>query len=74
MTPCYYYYLSIQGINLSKEQLDEVAELSGVLNEANDFLDSKVREECERIIPEISEVKSKDAAETYLFLKAHFKV
>lgn len=66
------YFFVIQGWPLSQEALDEAAELSGVLEE-DDYLDPKVRKKCERIIPELSDVKSRNAAETYLFLKAHYK-
>ena len=57
---------------VSKEALDEVAEISGVLDAHDDYLPVHVREQCEAIIPEICEVKSKNAAVTYLFLKAHY--
>ncbi|CAB3987262.1 Hypothetical predicted protein [Paramuricea clavata] len=60
------------GLPVSKEALDEVAEISGVLDAHDDYLPVDVREQCEAIIPEICEVKSKNAAETYLFLKAHY--
>jgi len=59
---------------VSEESLDEAAELSGVLQEGNDFLPPETREQCERIIPEVDNVKPRDAADTYLFLKAHYPV
>ena len=37
-----------------------------------DFLDADVCRECERIVPEIDQVKPADAADTYLFLKHHY--
>ena len=49
-------------------------ELSGVLQEGSDFLPQDVRAECERIIPEVDKVQPRDAADTYLFLKAHYRV
>ena len=61
-----------QTLSVSEESLNEVAELSGVLEEGNDYLMADVREGCERIIPEVENVKPKDAADTYLFLKAHY--
>jgi hypothetical protein len=60
------------GLPVSKEALDQVAEISGVMTENDDYLPIDVRERCELIIPEIADVNSKDAAETYLFLKAHY--
>ena len=50
------------GLPVSQESLNEAAELSEVLID-EDYLND-VREKCENIIPEISEVQSKDAAET----------
>ena len=38
---------------MSEESLNEVAELSAVLEEGNDYLMADLREECERIIPEV---------------------
>ena len=38
------------------------------------FLPPETREECERIIPEVDNVKPRDAADTYLFLKVHYPV
>ncbi len=60
------------GIVVAKESLDEVAEVLGVLNHDEDYLPVDVRERCEAIVPQIAEVKSKVAAETFLFLKAHY--
>jgi hypothetical protein len=40
---------------------------------AADYLEPAVRAECERIIPEIEDVKPNDAAITYLFLKTHYQ-
>ena len=52
---------------MSKEALDQVAEISGVMTENDDFLPIDVRWHCELITLEIEDVNSKDAAETYLF-------
>ena len=59
------------GIVVAKESLDEVVEVLRVLNHDEDCLPVVVRERCEAIVPQIAEVKSKGAAETFLFLKAH---
>ena len=52
--------------------LDEVAELSQVMTVGDDFLTPAVRAECERVIPEIEDVKPSDAATTFLFLKTYY--
>lgn len=70
--PKYHIYHCNAGVAISNELLDEVAVVSGVLNHDDDYLPMDVRESCEAIIPEVSEVKSKDAADTFLFLKAHY--
>ena len=66
-------HISLTGFNVSKEALDEVANLSEVMSVGDDYLTHAVREECERIIPAINEVKPNDAATAYLFLKTHYK-
>lgn len=38
----------------------------------DDFLTPAVRAECERVVPEIGDVKAGDAATTFLFLKTYF--
>lgn len=58
--------------SITDEALDEVRELSGVMDVGEDFLDADVRRECEQIIPDIDQVKPADAADTYLFLKHHY--
>lgn len=54
------------GWQVSEESLNEVAELSGVLQEGSDFLPQDVRAECERIIPEVHKVQPRDAADLSL--------
>ena len=54
------------GLPLSKEALDDVAEISGVMTN-DDYLPADVREHCKSIIPEVDDVKSRDAAETFIF-------
>lgn len=59
------------GFPVSKEALDEVAELSD-MSVGNDYLDPAVTNKCNRIIPEIDAMKPTDASITYLFLKEHY--
>ena len=46
--------------------------MSGVMTFGEDFLPAAVRTECERIIPDVDGIKPTDAADTLLFLKAHY--
>ena len=59
-------------MQVTQELLDEVAEVSGVLTVGDDYLLPAVRAECERIISDIDGVKPCNAADTFLFLKAHY--
>eukprot|EP00794_Sanderia_malayensis_P013066 gene13066-14411_t len=62
------------GIPVTKEDLNEVAKLSGAMTFGNDYLPQNITEKCERIIPDIDSVHPQDAAETYMFLKANFNI
>ena len=62
----------ILGIAVSIESLNEVAELSGVIEVGNDYLEPDVRLECERVIPEVNIIQPDEAANAYFFLKAHY--
>ena len=59
------------GYDISEEQLMEVAELSGIFEEDDDFLDPTFRARCEEYIPNTDEIKSAEAANAYLHLKSH---
>ena len=39
----------------------------------DDYLEPDVGENCERIIPEMETVRPNDAADSFLFLKAHYR-
>ena len=56
------------GINLTEEELREVAELSKVLHDTNDYLDHEFRYECERIIPNTDDIKADQANNAFLYL------
>ena len=45
---------------------------SGVLEIDVDFLNARLRAECERLIPKTEEIKHEDCVDVFLFLKAHF--
>ena len=58
------------GIPLSKDELAEVDELSGVMNgDVFDFIEARVRRECQQLISNPERVESKDAMEAFRFLK-----
>lgn len=59
------------GINLTEEQLLEVAELSDVLEENDDYLKPAVRRECERHLPDTDDIEPEEAKDAYLYLKSH---
>jgi hypothetical protein len=52
--------------------LNEVCEVSGVMTEGETFLAAVIQRECERVVPEVNDIRPQDAAETYIFLKTHF--
>ena len=62
-------YLKISGLPLTEDDLKEAAEVSGVLNVADDFLQSDFRQICEEILPNVNEVKPSEFLEQFLFLK-----
>ena len=68
----YFVIVFSLGLPVTQEALNEVAEMSGVMTSGEDFLPTTVRTECERIIPEVDGIKPTDAADTFLFLKAHY--
>ena len=57
---------------ITEDALGQVLDLSGVMTVGEDFLQPDVRRECQRIIPEVDQVKACDAADTFLFLKHHY--
>ena len=59
------------GLPVTEEQLQQVAELSNVLEEADDFLTENFRHECERHIPNVDAIELAEAVNAYLYLKAN---
>ena len=57
------------GIPVSREQLREVAEVSGLLDSVPQDVDLRVRRECERLLPDPSGLESNRVTEAYNFLK-----
>ena len=62
------------GLTVTEEQLQETAELSGVLEGTSDYMEARFRTECERHIPDTNDVEPAQAANAYLFLKSNFDV
>lgn len=63
------------GINLSADQLEDVAGVSGVMGvDIYDFMSAKVKQECLRHLPNPSDVESKNAIEAFRFLKKNVSV
>lgn len=65
---------SLTGLPVTEEQLQEVAEQSGVLNIAEDFLEPHFRAECQRLIPDVCEIGPSDVQDAYMFLKDNFNL
>ncbi|PFX14012.1 hypothetical protein AWC38_SpisGene21869 [Stylophora pistillata] len=62
------------GLTVTEQQLQETAELSGMLEGTSDYLEAGFRRECERHIPDTNDVEPAQAANAYLFLKNNFDV
>lgn len=61
------------GTHVSDEDLAEVAEVSSILEDTNDYLHPRFRAECERIFPEGKEVLPNEALLAFLFLEQNFE-
>ena len=62
------------GIPLHKDELREVAELSGIMDgDVFDFIGPRVRRECLQLLSNPEKVESKDAIEAFRFLKRNIK-
>ena len=61
------------GTHVSDEDLAEVADVSSILEDTNDYLHPRFRAECERIFPEGKEVLPNEALLAFRFLKQNFE-
>lgn len=59
------------GYTVQEKDLQEVAELSGILEEKDDYLDHEFRRQCAELIPDTSEIDPREAANAYLYVKTH---
>lgn len=57
------------GLEVTEEDLKNVAEVSGIYNAPTDYLDSTIRTECEKFLKHPEELLAKDYVESYLLLK-----
>ena len=65
---------SNMGLNLKKGQIEDVAEVSGLLNvDTDDFIDSRVKTDCQLLIPNPTNIESKNIIEAFRFLKLNVK-
>ena len=78
--PNHIYYFSENyggescGFPITEDHLEEVAELSEVFEETDDFLDPEFRKCCEAVISNVDNIESSDAANAYLYLKANINL
>lgn len=68
-TMCILLLTLFLGWPVTEDQLKDVAELSGVLELDDDFIESEYREKCERIIPFPGDVEPDQCADAYVYLK-----
>ncbi len=60
------------GTAITDEDLEEVAQLSKVLENTNDYLTAEFREHCERVFPNAHEILPNEASNGFIFLKQNF--
>jgi hypothetical protein len=65
-------YFHISGFPLTEDLLREAAEISGILDVLNDFLQPHFRQTCEEILPSVNDTKPNEFVEKILFLKENF--
>ena len=63
------YEAERMGIPISNEQLVEVTELSGIEAAQSEFIENELKQALMAKIPNPEEVESKDAKNSYIFLK-----
>ena len=57
---------------VTDDQLEEVAECSGVLDVEDNYLEPAFQMECQRLIPDVEAIEAKDCRNAYLYLKDNF--
>lgn len=73
--PSVIYYLKfILGWKIDQGQLKKVAELSGVLESNDDYLDSDFNDCCARILPEPQNLEPSHCADSFIFRREKLQV
>lgn len=67
------YHFCFVGLPVTEELLHEAARLSGVLNVPSDFLAAEFRIECERIIPDVQNLRPDECRCAFLYLKQNLR-
>ncbi|XP_028403939.1 uncharacterized protein LOC114526526 [Dendronephthya gigantea] len=60
------------GIPIEVEDLQEVADVSNILDGTGDYLEPEFCAKCERIFPEVNEIAPSEASDAFLTLKQNF--
>ena len=60
------------GIRVSEDDLEQVAKLSNIFDNTDDYLQPEFRQKCQDIIPDVTEVQPSEAANAFLYIKANF--
>ena len=64
----------ILGWKIDEQQLKQVAELSEVLENTDDYLDSDFQECCARILPDPQNLEPSHCADAFIFLRERLPV
>lgn len=67
-----YHHVFVTGDKITEEEVEEVADLSHVLEGTDVYLTPAFRRECARHLPSPDRVEPAEAADVYLFLKSMF--
>ena len=67
-----YYFFSL-GFDITEQELQEVAEQSGVLQLDDDFLSPDFRAACLQIIPYPVLVEPSEGSDAFVYLKTNFQ-
>ena len=65
--------LPILGFQVTEQDLQEVTELSGVLDAPDDYIPSLYREKLNNLLPNPQNIKSTEFVQTYLTLKQRYQ-
>ncbi|CAB3999910.1 Hypothetical predicted protein [Paramuricea clavata] len=66
------YGMEKKGFLVSQEDLEEIAELSGILDAPDDFIPSLFRKDLNELMPNPEAIKCNEFVQTYLLLKQRY--